>query len=95
MKEGVFNEYAAKVAKLYGISEGELFSPDKSKSVVDARYMLMYLCKNRPMRVMVIKDMFEKRDLIMHHSTVVHGVKVADKMKKDDPDFRQALKDLA
>jgi len=95
MKEGIFNQYAAKVAKLYGISEDEMFSPDKSKSVVDARYMLMLLCKRRPMRVMVIKAMFEKRGLEMHHSTVVHGIKVAEGMKKKDIDFSNAVKEIA
>lgn len=95
MKEGIFNQYAAKVAKLYDISEDEMFSPDKTKSVVDARYMLMLLCKRRPMRVMVIKDMFEKRGLEMHHSTVVHGIKVAEGMKKKDIDFSNAVKEIA
>jgi|TARA_Y100000033_G_C2741243_1_gene108586 chromosomal replication initiation ATPase DnaA len=95
MKEKVFNSYATQVASLYGISEAEMFSPDKAKSVVDARYMLMYLCKMRPIRVMVIKELFEKRDLVMHHSTVVHGIKVAEKMMKLDPDFKSAVKSIS
>ena len=95
MKEGIFNQYATSVADMYGISEDEMFSTSRDKNVVDARYMLMLLCKRRPMRVMVIKAMFEKRGLEMHHSTVVHGIKVAEGMKKKDIDFSNAVKEIA
>ena len=92
MKEEIFDQYATAVAKMYSLSEEELFAPSKEKNIVDGRYMLMLLCKKRPMRVMRIKREFERRGLLMHHSTIVYGVKVAQSMHRKDIDFASAMK---
>ena len=43
MKREIFNEYARRITKVFGITEDSLFSKSKHRDIVDARYMLHYL----------------------------------------------------
>ena len=44
MKLNIFNEYATQCADLFGISEELLFTKSKRRDIVDARYLLYYMC---------------------------------------------------
>ena len=50
MKKKVFNYYADNIAELFGLNKKDIFTKTKSRDVVDARYMLYYLCSERPIR---------------------------------------------
>ena len=55
MKQNIFNEYATQCADLFSISEELLFTKSKRRDIVDARYLLYYMCSERPMRIVYIQ----------------------------------------
>jgi len=86
-KKNVFNQYAQSVAKAHDISTEQLFTKDKSKHVVDARHMLYYLCRQRPMRIAYIETYMKDSGYQITHSSIIHGLKSVDQNKLKDKDF--------
>ena len=59
MKKQIFNQYAQKIADLFGIDKQELFVKSKKRDLVDARHLLYYLCFHRPMQLVSIQNFME------------------------------------
>ena len=94
MKEPIFKEYASKVAELYGVSHDELFSKTKTRAVVDARHLLYYVCKNRPMKLKYIQDYMGRNGYAIGHSSIVHGIEQVEKRIKEDVDYQNVIENF-
>jgi len=44
MKKEVFNQYADKIAQMFGITKQQMFSETRDRNAVDARHLLYYMC---------------------------------------------------
>ena len=64
-KAEVFNKYADHVAEAHSITKDKLFSKSKERPMVDARHMLYYLCKTRPMRIRFIQDFMGEQEWVL------------------------------
>ena len=51
MKKEIFNQYVDEVAHAFEVQASDIFTKTKERTKVDARHVLYYLCKNRPMRI--------------------------------------------
>jgi chromosomal replication initiation ATPase DnaA len=47
MKKDIFNDYVDRVCHIFGLEKETLFTKNKRKDVVDARFLLYYLCRDR------------------------------------------------
>lgn len=94
MKEEVFNKYADKVSKLFGITKEELFSRTKERDVVDARQLLIYLCFNRQMKNITIAKFLKKNGHVTYHHTIAHSVKMVNKKIEDDRDYQTIINNI-
>lgn len=94
MKFDVFNSYVTEVSNLFGIDEELLFTKTKQRDVVDARHMLYYLCKNRPMRIVYIQEYMLERGYKINHSSVIHGINQVKKRRRKDKDYVKAINEI-
>lgn len=94
MKAKIFNQYATKVAKLFDISEEELFTKSKRRDIVDARQLLYYACHKRPMPIVYIQAYLIKRGYKIGHTSILHGIKAVDNRIANDSDYKDILQKI-
>jgi chromosomal replication initiation ATPase DnaA len=94
MKSDIFNQYVERVTDLFGISKEQFFSKSKERPLVDARYLLYYLCYKRPMAINYIQKYMDESGYIIKHSTIIYGISTVEKRVKDDNDYLQIVKDI-
>jgi len=94
MKKDIFDDYVNKVTSHYDVTKDRLFTKDKSREVVDARHMLYYLCKERPMSPTYIKQYMSDNGYDISVSTITHGIKRIEKEVSADPDYTTLIKKL-
>jgi chromosomal replication initiation ATPase DnaA len=64
-----------------------MFAKSKKRSVVDARQLLYFLCVNRDMRYTTIQEYLLERDVVVSHTTIMHGVKQMQQRMNEDRDI--------
>jgi chromosomal replication initiation ATPase DnaA len=87
MKRDIFEEYVDKVTNHFGISREQFFTKDKTRDIVDARQMLYYLCKERPITTQYIKHYMGANGYDVAVTTITHGIKRIEKEVAQDPDY--------
>jgi len=76
------------VCKYFKISKNEMLSPRRSRYLVRPRQIAMYLSKNLTSKSLPdIGREFSNRD----HTTVIHSVKVVEKLKYIDGEFKNTI----
>jgi len=95
MKREIFNKYATAVAKEFHLSEDEMFEGSRARECVDARFLLFYLCMERPIRTSYIQRYLKEKGLDMCHSTILHGYKKAKELVDTDPDYKNLAKEIS
>jgi|TARA_R110002012_G_C11579616_1_gene605260 chromosomal replication initiation ATPase DnaA len=94
MKKHIFNDYVKEVCKYYDLEEDLLFSKDKKPTIADARHLLFYLCKERPIKITYIQKYMKEKGYRTPHSTIIYGHrKIAIEMQKDK-DTRQIVNEI-
>lgn len=94
MKVDIFNKYADKVTQLFGITKEGLFSKSKERSLVDARYLLFYLCHKRPMSVSYIQKYMFENGYDTKHTTILYGIKVVQERINADNDYQKVAQSI-
>lgn len=95
MKREIFKEYAEKISSAFGIEKEMLFTKTKKKEVVDARFLLYYMCKERPMKLIYIQDYMGMMGYEITHSTILYGVSQVAKRMQSDGDYRKLVKTIS
>jgi len=94
MKQDIFEQYSETICKKYDITIDELYSDSREIRITDARYMLYYLCYNRPMTLKHIQNYLSRAGKSVVHSTIIYGInKIKEQMVHDD-DLRKVVLDL-
>ena len=94
MKEDVFNQYVDKVVEIFNIKRKILFSKSKKRHVVDARQMLYYLCYNRQMQFVTIKNFMLYNGTSVHHNSIFNGINNVKAKLEDDRDYQTIIREL-
>jgi chromosomal replication initiation ATPase DnaA len=94
MKKQIFNQYAQKIADLFGIDKHELFIKSKKRDLVDARHLLYYLCFHRPMQLVSIQNFMEENGYNISHPSVIHGVSIVSQRVAEDADYTFIIKSI-
>lgn len=94
MKVDIFNQYVERVCDLFGITRDKLFSKSKQRQLVDARYLLYYLCYKRPMMISYIQKYILDNGYPTQHTTIIYGISTVEKRIKEDADYMQVVKDI-
>ena len=94
MKSDIFSQYVERVTELFGIQKEKIFSKSKERELVDARYLLYYLCHKRPMNISYIQKYMSENGYEIKHSTIIYGISTVEKRVKEDIDYMQIVKDI-
>jgi len=94
MKKDVFNQYTDKVIDLFGIDRETLFSKSKQRHIVDARQLLYYLCHNRQIQSVIIKNFMLENGASVHHNSIANGIKNIIIKLEEDKDYKTIIKEL-
>ncbi len=94
MKEEIFNQYAYAVCKEMNIENTDLFTKTKKPDIVQSRYLLYYLCFNRPMRTYEIQKFMSFNDYETDHSTIIRGIDRMSEAIKKDKDYSNLIKKI-
>jgi chromosomal replication initiator protein len=71
----------------YGITEELLKKKSRFRTFVDARNIVMYICRmNLKISLQDIANIFG-----MNHSTVIHGINKVENLKDFDSDFKELI----
>ena len=94
MKRDIFETYVDRVTSRFDIPRERLFTKDKSRDVVDARHMLYYLCKDRPMTNTYIKRYMTENGYDIDLPSIAHGLKRVEEHIANDPDYTTLINQL-
>jgi chromosomal replication initiation ATPase DnaA len=87
MKREIFTAYAEQIAHVYGLTQEELFQSSREAKYSQARHMLYYLCRKRPMTLKQIQEYMVEKGHSTHHSSIIHGVNRIQELMDSDPDY--------
>jgi chromosomal replication initiation ATPase DnaA len=91
MKKDIFKKYVQEVARVFELPELDLFTKSKERDKVDARHLLYYLCKRRPMRITYIQSFMESKGYNINHSSIIHGINQVEEKIEDDRDYMNII----
>jgi chromosomal replication initiation ATPase DnaA len=94
MKKEIFNQYAQKIADLFGVDKKELFVKSKKRDLVDARHLLYYLCFHRPMKLISIQNFMDENGYNISHPSVIHGINTVEQRVAEDADYTSIIKSI-
>tara|TARA_R110002012_G_scaffold279242_1_gene467184 strand:+ start:2103 stop:2417 length:315 start_codon:yes stop_codon:yes gene_type:complete len=95
MKKDIFNAYAEAIADQFHVTLGEMFTKTRQREMVQARQMLYFLAKERPMRLSYIKRFMEENGLPVDYATITYGYKKAKNYVDNDPDYKFVVDTIA
>jgi|VirMetMinimDraft_7_1064189.scaffolds.fasta_scaffold00524_4 chromosomal replication initiation ATPase DnaA len=94
MKQEIFEAYTSVVCDRFNITEEDLFKKNKSRDVVDARYILYYMCHQRPMRIRYIQQYLKEKGYDIAHSSIIWGIKQITDLVETDSDYKSLIETL-
>jgi chromosomal replication initiation ATPase DnaA len=94
MKHEIFNGYCDIACKLFEVTKEELFTKTKRREVVDARYLLYYLCYQRAISVGYIERYMRDNGYVINHPTIIHGIKVMTDKVIEDQDYEKKVRQI-
>jgi len=71
-----------------------LFAKNKKRDSVDARQMLYFLSRERPIRISYIQKFMEDNGHRVTHSTIIHGYNKAKQFVDNDKDYAEVVNKL-
>jgi|TARA_R110000823_G_scaffold303761_1_gene425243 chromosomal replication initiation ATPase DnaA len=92
MKQQIFNDYVDEVSHIFGIDKEMLFTKNKRRDIVSARYLVYYLCSLRPMSLVNIGDLMMENGYSIKHSTIHYGVDRVKQRILTDKDWNKSVK---
>jgi chromosomal replication initiation ATPase DnaA len=94
MKRKIFKLYAREISAQFDIDEQLLFIKTKVREVVDARYLLYYMCYLRGMKPITIETYMAEMGYVISHPTILYGISRMDKRALNDPDYERLINKL-
>ena len=89
MKKVLFKKFAISMAEKFGLTLDEMFAVNREHDVVQARWMLYYLCVERKISVPYIKKCLAEQGYKASDSTITYGYKKASQLVATDSDYKQ------
>lgn len=89
-KKLTIEEVQTCVAKKYGVTIGQILSPERTASLVTPRQLSMWIARKFTTKSLPeIAAKFEKK-----HATVIHGIKTIEKRMEVEDDLKQTMEEV-
>ncbi len=89
-----FNKNVSYILENMGLSKSELFKTSKKQTIVDARQILFYVCKQDGMSISYIQKYLKDNGFDVEHSTIIHGINKITGLVQKDKDLKQFVKNV-
>lgn len=94
MKHHKFKIYAERIAEEFDISIKALFCKNKSRNIVDARYILYLTCSKKGFKPCDIERLMAKNKYKIKHNSILHGIDVMKNRIELEDDYRNLVDEL-
>lgn len=94
MKHQKFRIYAEIIAQAFDISIKAIFCKNKSRNIVDARYILYLTCHKKGFQMSEIERLMVKNKYKIKHNSIIHGINVMKNKIQYDEDYRNLVNEL-
>lgn len=94
MKKKLFDSILQQILDRYHITKEELYEQSKMPDVVNARYLLFYVCKMKGIDVSRIRKLLKDDGFDMTYATILRGIKTMEKRIIDDADYSKIISSI-
>lgn len=94
MKKEIFQQYVADITTTFGLTQEELFSKNRSRQIVDARWMLYYVCIENPMPKPFLQQYMKNSGLNVSHTNILYGYRKAKELINEDYDYKAIVDNI-
>tara|TARA_R110000824_G_scaffold21748_14_gene80830 strand:+ start:6212 stop:6538 length:327 start_codon:yes stop_codon:yes gene_type:complete len=86
----LFNNVVELVSHYTQVEEDELFTKSRKKALVDARYVIIFICRQLGIKQVYIQRFFKLKGFDVHYTTLFHAYHRIE----DDVDDDELLEDM-
>jgi hypothetical protein len=94
MKKELFQSILNQILKKYGISKEELYEKTKMPDIVNARYLLFYVCIMKGISTSRLQILLKEDGFTMTIATIAKGVKEMEKRIVEDADYSKIISSI-
>jgi chromosomal replication initiation ATPase DnaA len=94
MKKELFQSILSQILKKYGISKEEIYEQTKMPDIVNARYLLFYVCIMKGISISRLQILLKADGFNMTIPTISKGVKVMEKRILEDADYSKIINQI-
>lgn len=94
MKKELFQSILSQILKKYGISKQEFYEQTKMPDIVNARYLLFYVCRTKGISVSRIERLLKDDGFEMSYATIFRGIKAMEKRIIEDADYSRIISSI-
>lgn len=94
MKKELFQSILSQILKKYEVSKEEFYEQTKMPDIVNARYLLFYVCKMNGLSVSRIERLLKDDGFDMTYATIFRGIKAMEKRIIEDNDYKQIISSI-
>ena len=91
MKLDKFNKNVSSIIEKTGLSKNELFRHSKKQTIVDARQILFYKCKEDGLKITYIQKYLKDNGFDVEHSTIIYGIKKITNLLEEDNELKSFI----
>jgi len=94
MKKELFQSILNQILKKYGVSKEEFYEQTKMPDIVNARYLLFYVCKMNGISVSRLQVLLKADGFDMTYATIFRGIKAMEKRIIEDADYSKIISSI-
>jgi chromosomal replication initiation ATPase DnaA len=94
MKKELFQSILSQILNKYGISKEEMYEQTKMPDIVNARYLLFYVCVMKGISISRLQILLKADGFDMTYATILRGIKVMEKRILEDADYSKIISSI-
>jgi len=94
MKKDLFQSILNQILKKYGVSKQEFYETTKMPDIVNARYLLFYVCKMNGIAISRIERLLKDDGFDITKPTIFRGIKAMEKRIIEDADYSKIISSI-
>ena len=94
MKKVLFDNILQQILRRYQITKEELYETTKMPDVVNARYLLFYICHKKDINISRIRKLLKDDGYAVTYPTILRGIKAMEKRILEDKDYLKFINSI-
>lgn len=94
MKKALFDLILQQILDKYQIKKDELYEKTKMPDVVNARYLLFYICCNKGISMSRIRKLLKDDGFVITYASILRGIKAMEKRIIEDKDYLKFINSI-